>query len=64
MRVYKLVELIDYPDDVIVTIYDYSIMDTVFVGLGEDIPAQYCADEVVGLEFPSKNEVIFNIKHQ
>ena len=64
IKVRDVIALIDYPDDVQVIIYDFGKMDTIFRGLGEDILSYYLDDEVKGLEFPSKNELMININHE
>ena len=62
MKVKQITSLIDYPDDVQVTLYDYTKSDVVYVGLEENIPEYYLDEEIVGIEFPSKNEIMLNIK--
>lgn len=62
MKVKQITALIDYPDDVQVIIYDYTKSDTVYVGLEENIPEYYLDEEVLGIELPSKNEIMLNIK--
>lgn len=62
MKVKQITSLIDYPDDVQVTLYDYTKSDVVYVGLEENIPEYYLDEEIVGIELPSKNEIMLNIK--
>ena len=62
MKVKQITSLIDYPDDVQVTLYDYTKSDVVYVGLEEKIPEYYLDEEILGIEIPSKNEIMLNIK--
>ena len=62
MKIKQLVDLIDYPDDVIIIIYDYAKSDVVYSGLGESIPEYYLEEDIKGVEIPSKNEIMLNIK--
>jgi len=62
MKVKQITGLIDYPDDVQVTLYDYTKSDVVYVGLEENIPEYYLDEEILGIEIPSKNEIMLNIK--
>lgn len=62
MKVKQITSLIDYPDDVQVTLYDYTKSDVVYVGLEENIPEYYLDEEILGIEIPSKNEIMLNIK--
>lgn len=62
MKVKQITSLIDYPDDVQVTLYDYTKSDVVYIGLEENIPEYYLDEEILGIELPSKNEIMLNIK--
>ena len=62
MKIKQLVDLIDYPDDVIIIIYDYAKSDVVYSGLVESIPEYYLEEDIKGVEIPSKNEIMLNIK--
>lgn len=61
MKVKNFAELVDYPDDIVIILYDYAFYDTVFEGLIEDIPSEYLEREVRGFEIPSKNSILLNI---
>ena len=63
MKVRDFVNYIDFPDDVIVTIYSYDSWDDIFSDLSERIPEHLLDEEVNGFEIPGKNTIILNIRH-
>lgn len=60
MKVKDIVEKIDYPDDVEVTIYSYLLEDNVYQGF--EVPESLYDEEVQGIEIPEKNAIMLNIK--
>ena len=61
MKVKDIVFLIDFPDDVIVTIYSYNEWDVIYSGVEENISEDILYKDVRGLEFPCKNNITINI---
>lgn len=61
MKVKDIVSLIDFPDDVTVTIYSYDEWDVIYSGVEENIPEDILYKDVRGLEFPCKNNITINI---
>ena len=62
MNLQDVINLIDFPSDVTITVYDYTIWDDIFVGLSEDVPQGLLARKVSGVEIPAKNKLVINLE--
>ena len=62
MLVEDIVNLIDYPDDVTITIYSYGIHDIIFTGLSEEISPNILVRKIRGLEFTGTNCLMINVE--
>lgn len=59
--VQDLLDLIDFPEDCVVELYDYFLYDTVFMGICDEVPEEYKQRKVKGIE-TSQNRLVINME--
>lgn len=62
MIVKDIVNLIDFPDDVVITIYSYKEWDIVFQGKYDSLDDKLMHMDIHGIEFPKKNNLLINVR--